>query len=126
LYLDDAKKVLEARQTRAAHPFGDLPDPRFVFLGGEPVYAIERALWKKYTYLKPPRAHPLIVERFGTIKSPTTGDLLDEMWGKPKAQKHALAWFEAHADYPRRELEKLAKSKSPSKEFAPKILAALR
>lgn len=85
--LDDPQFVAEGRRSKPDHVAFDLPDPRIVFLGGEPVYEIERRLWRKYDFLKPPKRDPLIVERMGAIRSPTTVDLVLELSAASKARK---------------------------------------
>jgi hypothetical protein len=124
--LDDPAFVEAQRKVDEGAPWGLVPDPRFVFLGGEGVYRIERRLWGKYTNRQNPPAavHPLIVERFGAIQSPLTVDLMTDLAATSKARKQALSWFDAHAAFARPHLEQLA-SGGPSADAAKGILSKL-
>ena len=119
LHLEDAKGVVAWRNEFKGKPTDDdFADSRFVFLGGEDVYKIERKCWAKY-----PGAHAVIVERFGRVKSPLTVELMLELANKSKARKAAAAWFSKHADYARPELERL--SKGPLADWAKASIASL-
>lgn len=122
--LDDPGLVAEGRRSKPNDVYGDLPDPRIVFLGGEAAYEVERRLWKKYDFLKPAVAWPLIVERMGEIRSPITVALLLELSALPKSKKQALAWFAEHADYARPQLEKIAAGGGAEADLAKAVLKA--
>ncbi len=116
--------VVGARRADAASPWYSLPDPRLVFLGGDAVYEIELSLWSKYgAPYSPAKAHRLILERFGRIKSPYTVALVSVMAEKSKAKKEAVAWLEQRRDYALEQLESLASSATP---YAAACNAALK
>jgi len=108
------KELVRARQADAASPWYSLPDPRLVFLGGDPVYEIELALWPKYgaPYSRS-KAHRLILERFGRIQSPHTVALVASMSERSSARKEAVAWLERHRDDALPQLRALSSAATP-------------
>ncbi|MCC6647321.1 MAG: hypothetical protein IT374_17330 [Polyangiaceae bacterium] len=92
-----AADVVAARRAGAANPWYTLPDPRLVYLGGDEVYRVELGLWRRYTDVyAASRAHALIVERFGRIRSACTVELMTDMAARSKAPDAARAWLAAH------------------------------
>lgn len=118
--------MARARRADAARPCYSLPDPRLVFLGGDPVYEVELALWPKYGAPYPPsKAHRLILERFGRIKSPHTVALVASMAEKAKAKKEAAAWLARHRAYAVPHLRSLASASTPFASACATALAVL-
>ncbi len=92
-----AADLVAARRAGAANPWYTLPDPRLVYLGGDDVYRVELELWRKYTEVyASSRAHALIVERFGRIRSACTAELMTDMAARSRAPEAARAWLAAH------------------------------
>jgi hypothetical protein len=126
-HFDDTAATVAWRAAMRGEPTdADYPDPRHVFLGGDEVYRMELEVWPKYANSLNPagEVHPVIVERFGRIKSPMTVELMLQLANKSKARKAAKAWLAAHADYARPELERLAMS-GTSAEWAQAALASM-
>lgn len=91
------ERIVEARLAHAG-PWSEVPDPRLVFLGGDEVYRAELACWSQYSSRPLEEIHPLIIERFGPIRSPLTTELMTDMAARSAAPEEARAWLEEHAD----------------------------
>ncbi len=111
--------LVRARSLRAKEPWYTLPDPRLVFLGGDAVYEIELALWRKYgAPYSASDAHRLILERFGRIRSPLSVSLAVSMASRSPAKRVAQAWLIRHADFAAPHLAVLAEGDGPLAEAA--------
>ena len=120
--LDDSAWVARAAQASGGPDSGCNPDPRLVFLGGEPVLDLELSWWKKYTNAG---SHALLVERFGKIQSPKLLPWMLEMSATSKAKASAQAWFVKHADFARSFLEKTAAAGGAPADWAKPLLKKL-
>lgn len=128
--LDDPEFVVQARRRMVGvegkapppEPFGDLPNPRLVFLGSDEVYWVECQVWRKYRLFPAAKSQRMILERFGVIRSPYSVHLALAMAHRSRVQGLAKYWFKDHAEYARPFLTKLA---AKGDQAASRMLAIL-
>jgi hypothetical protein len=128
--LNDPEFVVRARrrmvgvegQPPQPEPFGNLPNPRLVFLGSEEVYWAECQVWRKYKLFPAAKSQRLILERLGVIRSPYSVHLALAMADKSRVKGLAKRWFMDHGEYARPILTRLA---AKGDKAASRMLAAM-
>jgi hypothetical protein len=101
-YLDAPAEVVAAwRLARRERSVGPIPCARMVFLGGDPVYEVSLAVWRKppreYYFARGERARAMF-EHFSPIRSPRTVALITQLASISPTAKVAKEWLARHAE----------------------------
>jgi len=128
-FIDGPADVISRwRLARSSEPVGPIPSARMVFLGGDPVYDVSLAVWRKpppnYYFARGERARAMF-EHFGPIRSPHTVALMAELAGDAPAGKLAREWLARQAAWAAPILKEQASATGQRADWARAAAASL-